>query len=207
MQEKNKRTGDKTAPLKINKSAVDRLVNADKKTYPKTNVDPGRQYRSKGFIDKIPSWIKALFIKFWFNGAVCFFIFWGLGQFIWGLDMLVVMGVVLGMVNDLLVNNTFHFFAVTPGSNNKWMMFPKRKFWTFFANIIYSTIVLFIVVWIYSIINIAYNTIMGTTNQIGLGVEPVLFGLMYMAVDMLFVGMKNLIIRIVSDAKEKANAK
>jgi hypothetical protein len=48
---------------------------------------------------------------------------------------------------------------------------------------------------------------MGTTNQIGLGVEPVLFGLMYMAVDMLFVGMKNLIIRIVSDAKEKANAK
>ena len=126
---------------------------------------------------------------------------------IFGLDMLVVMGIVLGMVNDLLVNNVFHFFAITPGSNNKWMMFPKRKFWTFFANIIYSTIVLFIVVWIYSIINIAYNAIMGTTNQIGLGVEPVLFGLMYMAVDMLFVGMKNLIIRIISDAKEKANAK
>jgi hypothetical protein len=87
------------------------------------------------------------------------------------------------------------------------MMFPKRKLWTFFANIVYSTIILFIVVWIYSIINIAYNAIMGTTNQIGLGVEPVFFGLLYMAVDMLFVGMKNLFIRIVTDAKEKANVK
>lgn len=198
---------DSLSAYKINKEAVDRLVNADKKTYPNTKTDPGKQYRSKGFIDKIPDWIKAIFVKFWFNGAVCFFIFWGLGMLIFGLDMLVVMGIVLGMVNDLLVNNVFHFFAITPGSNNKWMMFPKRKFWTFFANIIYSTIVLFIVVWIYSIINIVYNAIMGTTNQIGLGVEPVLFGLMYMAVDMLFVGMKNLIIRIVSDAKEKANAK
>ena len=204
MQEKNKRTGDKTAPLKINKSAVDRLVNADKKTYPKTNVDPGRQYRSKGFIDKIPAWIKALFIKFWFNGAVCFFIFWGLGQFIWGLDMLVVMGVVLGMVNDLLVNNTFHFFAITPGSNNKWMMFPKKKFWTFFANIIYCTIVLFIIVWLYNLINITMNSIMGTEGQIYLGVEPLLFGLSFMGVDMLLVAGKNLFIKIVSDAKEKA---
>ena len=210
MQDNSKKTDEKSDsrnPYKINKAAVDRLVNADKKTYPKTNVDPGKQYRSKGFIDKIPDWIKALFIKFWFNGAVCFFIFWGLGMLIFGLDMIVVMGIVLGMVNDLLVNNVFHFFAITPGSNNKWMMFPKRKLWTFFANIGYSTFILFIGVWIYSIINIAYNAIMGTTNQIGLGVEPVFFGLLYMAVDMLFVGMKNLFIKIVQDAKEKANTK
>ena len=210
MQDNSKKTDEKSDSrnlYKINKAAVDRLVNADKKTYPKTNVDPGKQYRSKGFIDKIPDWIKALFIKFWFNGAVCFFIFWGLGMLIFGLDMIVVMGIVLGMVNDLLVNNVFHFFAITPGSNNKWMMFPKRKLWTFFANIGYSTFILFIVVWIYSIINIAYNAIMGTDNQIGLGVEPVFFGLLYMAVDMLFVGMKNLFIKIVQDAKEKANTK
>lgn len=193
-----------SGPLKINKAAIDRLVNADKKTYPKGNVDPGKQYRSKGFIDKIPSTIKALFIKFWFNGAVCFFIFWGLGEFIFGLDMLVVLGVVLGMVNDLLVNNTFHFFAVTPGSNNKWMMFPKKKFWTFFANILYCTIVLFIVVWIYNIVNIAMNAVKGTDGLIYLGVEPLVFGLLFMGVDMLFVSIKNLLIRIVTDAKEKA---
>lgn len=189
---------------KLNTEAVDRLVNASKKTYPKTNVDPGKKYRSKGFLDKIPEPIKALFIKFWFNGAVCFFIFWGLGLYIWdALDMAVVMAVVLGMVNDLLVNNTFHFFAVTPGSNNKWMMFPQKKFWTFFANIVYSFLVLLIVIWLYNAINIAGNMISGTEGQIYLGVEPILFGIFYVAVDMLFVSMKNLAIRIISDAKDK----
>lgn len=189
---------------KLNTEAVDRLVNASKKTYPKTNVDPGKKYRSKGFLDKIPEPIKALFIKFWFNGAVCFFIFWGLGLYIWdALDMAVVMAVVLGMVNDLLVNNTFHFFAITPGSNNKWMMFPQKKFWTFFANIVYSFLVLLIVIWLYNAINIAGNMISGTEGQIYLGVEPILFGIFYVAVDMLFVSMKNLAIRIISDAKDK----
>ena len=210
MQKNNQnrdKTGGQANPYKLNTKAVDRLVNANKKTYPKTNVDPGKQYRSKGLIDKIPSSVKALFIKFWFNGAVCFFIFWGLGMLISGLDMIVVLGVVLGMVNDLLVNNTFHFFSVTPGSNNKWMMFPERKFWTFFANIVYSTFVLVIIVWLYNAINIAINTIAGTNGEIGFGVEPVAFGLMYMAVDMLFVSMKNLLIKIVTDAKEKAKSR
>ena len=210
MQDNSKKTDEKSDsrnPYKINKAAVDRLVNADKKTYPKTKVDPGKEYRSNGFIDRIPSAVKALFIKFWFNGAVCFFIFWGLGMLVQGLDMIVVLGIVLGMVNDLLVNNAFHFFAVTPGSNNKWMMFPERKFWTFFANIVYSTFVLVIIVWLYNVINIAINTIAGTSGEIGFGVEPIAFGLMYMAVDMLFIGMKNLLIKIVTDAKEKAKSR
>ena len=107
-----------SGPLKINKAAIDRLVNADKKTYPKGNVDPGKQYRSKGFIDKIPSTIKALFIKFWFNGAVCFFIFWGLGEFIFGLDMLVVLGIVklFRGISEALQKG-FIWFCHTPDSN------------------------------------------------------------------------------------------
>lgn len=185
--------------------AVDRLVNADKKTYPKTKTDPGKKYRSNGFLDKIPSPIKALFIKFWFNGAVCFFIYWGLGMYIWDtLDMIVILGVVMGMVTDILVNNTFHFFAITEGENNKWMMFPKRKFWTFFANILYAIPVILIVAWIYNVINILLNVLNGTDGQMFFGVEPVMFGILYVAVDMLFIGMKNLAIKIINDAKEKA---
>ena len=193
---------------KLNTDAVDRLVNAKNKDYSKSEMDPGRKYKSKGFLDKIPDPIKALFIKFWFNGAVCFFIFWGLGMYLWdALDMAVVLAVVLGMVNDLLVNNTFHFFEITPGSNNKWMMFPKKKFWTFFANIAYSFVVLLVVIWIYNIINIIRLQILGDDATGVFGVEPVLFGIFYVAVDMLFIGMKNLAIRIVSDAKEKAKEK
>lgn len=187
---------ERAESYKLNVDAVDRLVNAKNKEYPKTKVDPGKQYRSKGFIDRIPSPIKALFIKFWFNGAVCFFIFWGLGMIVTDLwDMLFIMAVVLGMVNDLLVNNTFHFFAITPGSNNKWMMFPQRKLWTLFANVIYAAVVLAVVITAYGLINLVAFV----------GVEPLLFGLLYMAADMLFVGMKNLVIKIFNDAKNKVN--
>ena len=194
---------ERTESYKLNVDAVDRLVNAKNKEYPKTKVDPGKQYRSKGFIDRIPSPIKALFIKFWFNGAVCFYIFWGLGMIVTDLlDMMVIMAVVLGMVNDLLVNNAFHFFAITPGSNNKWMMFPQKKLWTFFANILYSFVVLSVVYMMYASIILAFH--IGYNGEIPFGVEPVLFGLFYMLADMLFVGMKNLAIIIINDAKEKA---
>ena len=181
---------------KLKTDAVDRLVNAEKKTYDKTKGDPGKEYRSKSFLNKIPSWIKALFIKFWFNAAVCFFIYWGLTMFIpafW--DMMLVLGVVLGVANDLLTNNVLHFFATTPGSNNKWMMFTKKKHWTLFANIPYFCVVLAGVIGIYSIL----------FKIGGIQVEPILFGICTTAIDMLFIGIKNLFIKIINDAKDKAN--
>ena len=189
---------------KLNTDAVERLANADKKTYDKTKGDPGKQYRSKGFLDKIPAWIKALFIKFWFNGAVCFFIFWGLGMYVTDmLDMIFVLAVVMGMVTDILVNNAFRFLATYEGQNDKWMMFPKKKYWTFVANILYAFPVLVGVIWFYNIFNVVINNIKGTDGELILGVEPIVFGLSYMAIDMLFITMKNTMIKIISDAKQK----
>ena len=189
---------------KLKTDAVERLVNADKKTYDKTKGDPGKQYRSKGFLDKIPSWIKALFIKFWFNGSVCFFIFWGLGMYVTDmLDMIFVLAIVMGMVTDILVNNAFRFLANYEGQNDKWMMFPKKKYWTFVANILYAFPVLVGVIWFYNIFNVVLNNIKGTEGELVLGVEPIVFGLAYMAIDMLFITMKNTMIKIVSDAKQK----
>ncbi len=188
---------------KLKTDAVDRLVNAEKKTYPKSNADPGKQYRS-GALSRIPNWIKVLFIKFWFSGAVCFFIFWGLGLYVTNmLDMIVILAVVLGMVTDILVNNALRFSENFEGQNSRWMMFSKKKFWTFFANIIYAFIVLICVIWFYNIINVIANSMMGTEDKVFVAVEPILFGLLYMLFDMCFIGIKNTAISIVSDAKRK----
>ena len=119
--------------------------------------------------------------------------------------MIVILGIVSGMVNDILVNNAFRFFAVVPDGNNKWMMFPKKKFWTFFANILYCMVIMAIMVLIYAAINIAANGIYGTEKLIYVGVEPILFGILFVAIDMLFVGMKRLFIKIIHDAKTKTN--
>ena len=188
---------------KLKTGAVDRLVNAEKKAYPKTKVDPGKQFRSSA-LSNIPNWIKVLFVKFWFNGAVCFFIFWGLGLYVTNmLDMIVVLAIVLGMVTDILVNNALRFSESYEGQNSKWMMFPKKRYWTFFANIIYAFVILMCVIWFYNVINTIGNSIAGTTDKIFIGVEPILFGISYMLFDLGFVGIKNTFISIVSDARKK----
>ena len=192
---------------KLNTKAVDRLVNADKMEIPKEKQlkDPAKKYRSD-FLDRIPAPVKALFIKFWFNGAVCYFIFWGLGMYITDYtDMIFVLSVVLGMINDILVNNALRFVETLPHENDKWMMFPKKKFWTFFANILYAFIVLNGVVWLYEMINNVLNMISGGNPEVFLGVEPILFGIFYMLFDLLLIGMKNLMKTIISDAKNKVN--
>ena len=178
---------------KLNTKAVDRLVNAHKMEAPpgKRLRDPAKQYRS-GFLDRIPAPVKALFVKFWFNGAVCYFIFWGLGMYISDfLDMIVVLSIVLGMITDLLTNNALRFVETLPGENDKWMMFPKKKFWTFFANILYALLVLYCVIMLYETLKI--------------NVEPILFGIFYMLFDILFICMKNLMKTIINDAKDKVN--
>ena len=183
--------------------AVERLLNADKKVYTNTKKDPGKQYRS-GLLDRIPTWVLALFVKFWFAGAVCFFIFWGLGLYVTDmLDMIVVLAVVLGMVTDILVNNVFRFFETYKGQNSKWMMFPKKAYWTFLANIPYAGLVLYCVIYIYNTINVVGNMMNGTENMMYLGVEPLGLGLFYLAVEMCFISMKNLFIKILNDAKQK----
>jgi len=206
-KESNNHTPEKKSSAdyyKLKTDAVDRLVNADKKTYDKTKGDPGKEYRSRGFLDKIPSWIKALFIKFWFNGAVCFFIFWGLGMYVTDmLDMIFMLAVVMGMVTDILVNNVFRFLATYEGQNDKWMMFPKKKYWTFVANILYAFPILVGVIWFYNILNVVLNNVKGTEGELFVSVEPILFGLAYMAIDMLFITMKQTMIKIISDAKQK----
>lgn len=183
--------------------AVQRLLNAEKKEYPKTNKDPGRAYRSS-FIDKIPSWILALFVKFWFSGAVCYFIFWGLGLYIGNMeDMIVILAIVLGMVTDLGVNNVFRFFETYKGQNTKWMMFPQKGWWTFILNIPYALVVLLGVMWFYQVLNAGLNMMNGSEGIMYVGVEPLLFGLSYMAIDVLLIFIKNTLISVIADAKKQ----
>lgn len=175
---------------KLNTKAIDRLVDADKKEFSKDKKlkDPGKKYRSS-FLDKIPDPVKALFVKFWFNGSIYFFIIMGLPMN--EQDRMFIFAAVLGMVTDLLVNNALRLIETVPGANNKWMMFTQKKYWTFIANLFYAFFVLYFVNQFNMVIPIVY--------------EPIGFGIVYMLFDLLFVGMKNLTKTIINDAKNKVN--
>lgn len=194
---------DKTANYyDLKTDAVERLVNA--KNAPPVSDKELEKYTSKKRKLRIPQWLKVVLIKLWFAGAVCYFIMWGLGMMITGLDLIAVLAVALGVVSDLMTDNVLRHFAPFEGANDKWLMFPKKKFWTFFANIGYAIVLLFFVIQSYTIINTILVGSPETAETIAVGVEPIFFGLLFMGFDVLFVTIKNNVVKAFKNAMDKA---
>ena len=191
---------------KLKTQAVKDLVEADESNSPEVSEEELNKYRSGPKV-KIADWIKLLILKWWFSAAVCFFFIWGLSGYMAAyLDTLFVTGIAMGIVTDILTNNALRFFAATPGANDRYIMVTKRGLISFFLNILYAFVVLFLVYSMYAVINFTIITITGKTDTIPLGVGPILFGLFYLGADLLLIKCKHTIIDIVRKAKS-TNAK
>ena len=197
---------DRTASdyYKLKTDAVDRLVNA--KDAPQVSEEEIRKYTTKKKF-RIPAWLKIIFVKFWFAGAVCYFFLWGLGFYLRGIELMVVLAIGLGVVTDLMVNKVLRNFEPEQGAYDKWMMITVRKFWSIFLNVIYSGVLLYCVFRTYY----AINAMMGVNADVDaseaeamLGVEPILFGLFHLGFDMLFIFIKNTLKKVINDAAAKA---
>ncbi len=188
---------------RLKTQAVDDLVNASEENSPPVSEAELRAYRS-GPRMKVADWVKMLFIKFWFAGAVCFFFIWGLGGFLTNeLDLLAVTGMALGVVTDLMTNPVLRFFEKTKGENARWMMVTRKTYSGLFLNILYGYVVLFLVYTLYNAVNLAAVRITGVADRVVLGVEPVFFGLFCLGFDLLLIQMKHAVVRIVRDAAQK----
>ncbi len=163
---------------------------------------------SEAFIPKkrkIPVWLRAVLIKAWFAGAVYFFIGWGLfinttDQ----LDITLALGLVLGIITDVVVNNIFRGMKRKNIDYYKYMMFPRKKIASFFLNIIYAIILSFLIAYTYNFINYAAIKINSLPeNSIVLGAEPILFGIFCVAYDMLFLAVKRLIMNGLKNRDNK----
>lgn len=196
----SKKDNEKNYELKSD--AVEKLLKAEAGDVPEFSEEELKKYRSKGGI-KISNTVKVLLLKAWFAGAVCYFILWGLGMYIYSLiDMLFIMGIVLGMATDLLTNNVIRFIETTPRENDKWLMFPQKGMVSFFLNLVYALLLVFCVYVLYSGINLILVRIIGNADTVPLGVEPVLYGVFTMGFDVMFVGCKNLFGQIMADARK-----
>ncbi len=198
---KRKEAPDKPAAdyYKLKTQAVDDLVTADEENSPQVTQGELEKYgarKKKG----IPDWLKVCFIKFWFAGAVFFFMAMGLGLS-HPLDQIVIVGAVLGMVTDLLTNNMLRFTAPTDGAHDKWMMFSSKRYATFLLNIPYAMLLVFLTLLIYAGVDAVVNLIAGTQGVKYLMGEPVTFGLFYMLCDLALVGLKNCFAKWLKGAK------
>lgn len=188
----------------LKSDAVETLANADSEEVPEYSQEELDRYRSKKGI-RAPEAAKILFIKAWFAGAVCFFFLWGLGTYVGNmLDMLFILGVALGVVTDLLTNNVIRFIEKSSGANDKWLMFTGKGIVTFFANIVYAFVIIAGVYILYNLINYTIISMTGLTDTVPLGVEPILFGVFCMGLDMLFIGIKHLVTGMLRDARAAA---
>lgn len=190
---------------RLNAKAVDDLVNATEENSPEVSEEELKKYRSGSKI-KLPTRVKLLFVKFWFPAAVCFFFLWGLGTYVSDmLDLLFITGLALGTVTDLLTNNVLRFVARKNGANDTYMMVPRKGFVSLPLNILHSFFVLFLVFTAYNMLNRALIAVTNAPqDSVPLGVEPILFGLFYLAFDSLLIAAKQLLKRIVRDAKDAA---
>ncbi len=174
---------------------------------PKNVTKMGKQKKfdpyKTDFLGKIPTWIKAIFIKWWFAGAVCYFVMWGLST---GdpLDRAFICGAVMGLVTDILVNPLFRYMETDRKEYNAYMMFPFpfKAFWTFFTNIIYYIIVIAGVNGLYILLNYVIISATGTESVFG-AVEPLLFGVFAVLVDMACIGIKDAIVYLAKRTKKK----
>jgi hypothetical protein len=153
-------------------------------------------------LSNIPTWIKALFIKYWFAGMICYFGFWGLGVYFSStLDLVVFVGFLTGMVTDLLINSAFLYFESDKKEYHKYIMLPvsSKRLWTLLVNVIYGIVVTLLVSGIYALINLIQVKVKDLPEgTISLGVEPLLYGLIFLIVDMFFISIKNLIVKIAN---------
>ena len=184
--------------------AVEDLVTADESNSPPVSAEEIRKYTSRSRL-KVADWVKLLLVKWWFAAAVCFFFIWGLGTYVPHLlDLLVITGVALGFVTDLLTNNVLRFVAPRKGANDRWMMYPRKGFASLPLNILHAGIVLFLVYTAYNALNGLLIALGGLENtSVPLGVEPILFGLLYLGFDLMLIALKHAAQNMFRDAEKK----
>lgn len=187
---------------RLNTKAVDDLVNATPENSPKVSEKELRKYRSGPKI-RLRDWMKVVLIKWWFAGAVCFFFYWGLGMVVPNMEnMLLILGLALGMVTNLLTNNVLRFRAKVPGGNDRWMMVTRRGVPGLLLDVLYGFVILACTVASYQGLNRLLIALTGTAeDSVPLGVEPILFGLLAMGWDFLWIGVRRTAVKILEDAK------
>lgn len=204
MENTNLNNTENTQPQRnyeLNSDAIEDLAGAHSGEVPEYSEEELSKYRTKSKFG-IPDWVKIIFLKAWFAGAVYYFIAWGLGLYLNLLDMIFVLCFAVGAVTDLLLNNVIRFIEPVPGYNDDWLMVTKKGVPGLLLNVLYGFV---IVICVYALtygINYTVQNFLGFPS-FSLPGEPITFGLFCMGFDMLFIGIKRLIVGFIESKLRK----
>ncbi|MDR0426728.1 MAG: hypothetical protein LBH24_06145 [Clostridiales bacterium] len=161
-----------------------------------------------GFLTRGPAFGKAAIYKFWFAGAVYFFIGWGISNGrLDQLDTAVIIGLAIGLMTDLIINRVLMAIDNKKNKMAAYLMFYHKKFYFLFFNLAYGVILSLAVAFTYHLINFAINVLQNLPEGSAVfGAEPLLFGLFYLLYDLFLVTLRNGVIKLVKTVKSKGSA-
>lgn len=195
--------GQETDYYRLKYQAVEDLVTASPENSPPVSRQELRKFHAGPRVHAA-DWVKAILLKFWFAGVICYFFIWGLSTYAlnqW--DHLLILAIAQGGVTFLLTNNIYRFMAKTEGAYDRWMMFPGKSIVLLLPEILYAAVLILCTVMTYNGVNLAFAG--GAEGGAALGVEPLLYGLFITLWDLLFLGVKHLLKRILADARQKVS--
>ena len=145
----------------------------------------------KGFLNKVPYSIKAILIKYWFYGAVCFFSLMGFIG-ISGENAALVGGLIAGALFDIACYNILEMIDHDNNKAKYYMMYKSKKIYSVFINVVYQVAVFLIAMVIISSIVSTYKD---PVNNWFLQ-EPLSIALVLTAIDAIFLLIKNLLVKL-----------
>ena len=158
------------------------------------------KYRRKSLLN-MPEGIKYFLLKWWFAGVVCWFFMIGLGSYgIAALDMMLIMGVVTGLIWDLLVNVIIRM-RTEKKDFGRYMMFPKTGVAAGLLNVLFGLLLVYLTAQTYAAVAMGLKAA-GSDNILSVG--PIFFGLFTAAWDWILLRFKKLGSNILADAKKNA---
>ena len=84
---------------------------------------------------------------------------------------------------------------------------PKKGFVSLPLNLLHAAVVLFLVYTAYNALNALLIGLLGLDPaSVPLGVEPILFGLLYLGFDLLLIALKHTARNVLKDAQKKADS-
>lgn len=200
MKEKKEPVHTVRPHYRLHTEAVEELVTANKDNTPVYSREELEKYTSARGKRCVPVPLKVFLIKAWFYGAVCFFVFWGLGLYVSSrLDLCVIAAVFMGLVTDLLINTLLRF-----GESGRHMMVKCMGVTGMMLNVIYAFVLMFAIVTVYAMINAALGMIVAMTGvSLFLGVGPIGFGLIAAGADTMFIACRHMLLRMMDDASRR----
>lgn len=155
------------------------------------SMDDLHAYKQQGFLARIPYWIKAVLLKYWFYGAICFFVLIGLGGAgATGENGAIVCGLIAGLVFDFIVYGIFRLMDSDKKESRYYVMYKTKNVWSVFVNIPYQLLIFILGMWIMTSIVATYKD---PVNNWFLQ-EPFSQALVLTALDAVFVLIKNLLV-------------